>query len=103
MRSTWNKAEWRRLHAEYLQSEEWREVQKAVIERDGRCQRCRKTYCPSEEFHCHHTSYQHWREANYLEIDDCILLCDLCHCWTHFGMTPMQRVEQNLEKYLGYV
>lgn len=98
--TTWNKAEWRRLHAEYLRTPEWAKVKKLVIERDGRCQRCRKPYSPGEEFDIHHKHYRFWREANWEEVDSCELLCRVCHCMVTFGMTPMQRIDANLERLL---
>ena len=58
----------------YLQSLEWREKRKIVIERDGgRCRLCGS----KEDLHVHHRSYEFLGKKE--EIYDLTTLCKTCH------------------------
>jgi hypothetical protein len=68
-----------KLEAAYYSSAYWKEVRKAVYERDGaKCSICESPY----NLHVHHLTYAHARnELEYL--GDLTLLCGSCHNQVH--------------------
>lgn len=71
----------REVYEAYHGSYIWREVVKAVRERDeGRCRKC--GLVPDEGI-THHTSYENWGKGDSYEIGNCIYLCKSCHNAEH--------------------
>ena len=71
----------RELYMAYQGSLYWKEVVKAVRERDNNtCQDCSKT---GEKLIVHHTDYNNWGRGDSFEIEDCILVCLKCHGKRH--------------------
>jgi len=62
---------------EYLESNEWKERRREVLERDGYSCNCCKTYATQ----VHHESYNNVMEPE--EVDDCISVCEECHKLIH--------------------
>ena len=71
-------------YQEYLKTEHWQSVAKAVKERAGfRCQVCNN----SKSLEAHHRTYEHMgREAEFL--GDLICLCRRCHGLFHASKKP---------------
>lgn len=60
----------------YLNSIEWYIIKKKAIQRDGgKCVCCGKT----NGLLVHHKSYEHYTQADELELDDIITVCVVCH------------------------
>lgn len=68
----------------YIRSKAFKEVKKAVEERDGgECQVCSRTRQNGVNLTCHHRVYRHLYEGIPSEVDDCITLCSICHKAIH--------------------
>ena len=69
--------EWWRWYNSYLESDEWREKRKFVLERDGyQCQGCLK----EDATQVHHLSYKNVGEELMYQLTS---LCDFCHEKAH--------------------
>lgn len=65
----------------YMSSPAWNIVKNEVYERDNnRCVDCAQG---EGKLIVHHTSYDNWGKGNYQEIEDCILVCPVCHNKRH--------------------
>jgi hypothetical protein len=68
---------WQQWYAEYLQTNEWKERRRLVLERaDGICEGCRQE--PATEVH--HTSYVHVGNEFLWEL---VAICRWCHARYH--------------------
>lgn len=65
------------IYQEYLQSEEWKEKRKNVLDRF--CGRCCLCNMPGK--HVHHRTYKNLRTPE--EVNDLCLLCEFCHKNVH--------------------
>lgn len=78
-------AKWRRQYADYLRSDQWRRVRKAVLTRDNyTCQNCfRKVepniYLVDTRAEVHHKSYDGLNRVGESFAFECITLCHACH------------------------
>jgi hypothetical protein len=66
-------------YRKYLRSPEWREISKAVKERDNnKCQECEAT----KKLHVHHTTYDHIFDE-WDHMHELVTLCSDCHDIKH--------------------
>lgn len=71
-------------YAEFLNTEEWKQVSEMVKDRDGhKCVICGST----ENLNAHHIGY----EGDYLNEDDIVTLCRRCHECLHDGIKEMKK------------
>ena len=79
-------AEFWRTYTAYLNSDHWRTLRLAVIERDGR--KCQNCFCPvkTSNAHAHHTSYVGFQRLGYSFAFECVTLCRSCHDDFHGGL-----------------
>lgn len=76
----------------YIRSKAFKEVKKAVEERDGhKCMTCGRTRADGAKLTCHHRVYDHLFEGGENEIADCITLCQYCHKGIHSIRSNYQR------------
>ena len=69
-----------KAYQKYLRSKEFKAVKTAVHERDGeKCVCCHRTAGGKITLQVHHTEYTHLGCGDEREINDCILLCNVCH------------------------
>lgn len=69
-------------HAAYLQSPEWREKRRLVLDRaKGMCDGCRVNRATQ----VHHLTYRHWGRELLFEL---VALCDGCHALCHEDRQP---------------
>ena len=63
---------------DYMQSNEWRQLRREALKRDGYiCQRCGT----GKNLQVHHVNYEHLGQAG--ELEDVITLCKTCHEHVH--------------------
>jgi hypothetical protein len=76
--------EWRKQHAEYLQSDHWKSFSKKMRTKAGICQvdRCEVVDIPS--LHTHHL---HYNSVGKEKPKDVKVLCEKHHSMTHSGKT----------------
>ena len=67
--------QWWDAYNDYLQSEHWRHVRRAVLERDLVCQKCFQV--PAAE--AHHLSYATFTKRGFSYPAECVGLCHQCH------------------------
>lgn len=84
----------------YIRSKAFKEVKRAVEERDGhKCMTCGRTRADGAKLTCHHRTYEHLFEGGELEVNDCITLCQYCHKGIHSIRSNYQRFKnKNNEK-----
>lgn len=69
-----------KAYQKYLRSDKFKEVKTAVHIRDGeRCTCCHRTAGGKITLQVHHTEYTHLGCGDEREINDCILICNICH------------------------
>lgn len=83
----------------YIRSKKFDVVRQAVKERDKVCQCCGRTQeeideNPKLSFNCHHRTYTHLYQADEEEINDCILLCSVCHRAIHSAKSNLRRFKK---------
>lgn len=86
-------------YQKYIRSKEFDFVRQAVKERDKVCQCCGRTQeeienDPKLSFNCHHRSYEHLYQSDEEEINDCILLCSVCHRAIHAAKKNLRRFKR---------
>lgn len=73
-------------------TQEWKDLVKAVYERDGyRCQRCHHHQDHGEHaLHAHHIAT--WSQApdRRMDLDNLVTLCRACHSWVHSNANPQR-------------
>lgn len=75
----------------YIRSKQFKEVKKAVEERDGHmCMCCGRTRQNGVTLSCHHREYRHLYEGGEAEANDCITLCSICHRSIHSAKKNFQ-------------
>ncbi len=73
----------RQLFVFYNTSKSWEYVVKAVRTRDkNKCVDCGET---GRVLIVHHTSYDSWGLGDWREIEDCVLVCRICHNKRHWN------------------
>lgn len=90
------KSEAYKKYQSYIRSKKFDAVRQAVKERDEVCQVCGRTQedidnDPKITFNCHHRSYAHLFQSDEEEINDCILLCSVCHRAIHAAKKNLRR------------
>ena len=76
----------------YVRSKAFKEVKRAVEERDGhKCMTCDRKRSDGVQLCCHHRTYEHLFEGGENEISDCITLCRICHKMIHSARSNYQR------------
>lgn len=93
------KSEEYKKYQSYIRSKKFDSVRQAVKERDKVCQCCGRTQeeideNPKLSFNCHHRSYLHLYQADEEEINDCILLCSVCHRAIHSAKSNLRRFKK---------
>lgn len=79
----------------YIRSKAFKEVKKAVEERDGhKCMTCGRTRADGVQLCCHHRSYEHLFQGGDEEVGDCITLCKICHKGIHSMRSNYQRFKK---------
>lgn len=77
--SRWISKKGKIKYAAYLNSDQWKEIRRAVLDRDGnRCRECGQTGL----LHVHHLTYNHITEE-WGYLSDLITLCKKCHDAKH--------------------
>jgi 5-methylcytosine-specific restriction endonuclease McrA len=67
--------EWWDRYKEYLQSDQWKQVRRAVLERDLLCQKC--FISPATQ--AHHLTYETFTKRGFSYPAECVGLCPRCH------------------------
>lgn len=71
---------WRKEHAKYTRSKEWKAKRQLVLNRDNNlCQQCGSDG-DGRSLHVHHLTYKNFKNE---PLEDLITLCDHCHSGSH--------------------
>jgi len=67
--------DWWERYKEYLESDQWKQVRRAVMERDLLCQKC--FLSPATQ--AHHLTYETFTKRGFSYPAECVGLCPRCH------------------------
>ena len=68
---------WREEHAKYINSKQWKDKRKLVLDRDShKCTSCGS----AESLHIHHLTYKNFKNE---PLEDLTTLCKYCHAKVH--------------------